>query len=265
MYHMRKSILVLLLTLALLLVGCGKPVQAPEAPTAETEAAAVTPTQPAETAQPEYAPLSYTTSTKDASVFDAGGSVVGDLHFECVVFDGEAEGLHRINAYLAQEAENRLHNEDAERFRSYVNEALTNSAQDLVAQPFFDTFEVQSVFNDDKYISITMNSSWFAGGVSNIDTIGYNFLIETGELIGIEGLFGGDAAAAHDAVVQASLEMIQGSDAFWPDAEDIIRDFVVEPTMFCFDEDTIYVSYPTYVLSYGGAGPQTVAFPRPTA
>lgn len=260
-----KRVLIVFLVLMMLLTSACSPTDnlaeealpAPESGPAQTEAL-----NDDAFADPQTA-LVYTVVTEDASVLGNAGETLADIHCQRLSYEHADGALKVIEEDMKSFAAEQLSEENTRLFREYLDALTTEQKADVAAFPYRYTCDIRSVHADERFLSVQMESVWYAGGVMNSGIMGRNYDLRTGSLIDISALFGGDSEKAYDAVVQASLEMISQSDAYWDNAEQVIRDYAPEDYQFYFDQTTIYVTYPVYELACGAAGPQTVAVPRP--
>lgn len=214
-------------------------------------------------ADPEAA-LAYTIVTEDASALNNAGEKLADIHCQRLSYEHADGALALIEEDLKSFAAEQLSEENTYELREYLDALTAEQEADVVAFPYLFTCDIRSVYADEHFLSIQMETVWYAGGVMNSGIIGRNYDLQTGSLIDISALFDGDSQRAHDAVVQASLEMISQSDDYWDNADQVILQYAPGDYQFNFDQTTIYVTYPVYELACGAAGPQTIELPRPS-
>ncbi|MCR5784845.1 MAG: hypothetical protein K6G40_04260 [Eubacterium sp.] len=125
----------------------------------------------------EAATLEYSTETVNNSSECVGdnATITCVNYFTRVVIEGDSEVAENINAVLKQSSDD---------FFSSESGIFEYAAGDVETAEYDDSYfdyVIQSVCYNGKIISVREDYYWYAGGVTNIATVGYTFSTSSGK------------------------------------------------------------------------------------
>ena len=126
----------------------------------------------------KYNSNTYNYKVKDYSTVIKGSksSVAVDCYYSVFSLSGSGKAVKRINKFF----KNLSKEFDPETILGYA-ESMAEDANVDPNMTLYDTNRAWVVYNDGKYISVTMERYWYAGGVSNTFHDGYTFSLKTGK------------------------------------------------------------------------------------
>ena len=204
----------------------------------------------------------YTVETIGEKDTNENGEVIGDCHCQKLVFTNPNAALKEINEELAEECDDFFDEGLGKQYNEYFSEIPDSMKADLVSYPYIATYDVDKVFIDDNYVSISYGWEWYAGGVHNYGGEGKNFDIKTGEEIDFEDLFASEAEArtAFSNAVNALID--SDPDSFFSDAKDTVSSYDLDNVSFVLSEGKITVFINQYDIAPGASGSFTVDIAR---
>lgn len=204
----------------------------------------------------------YTVETVGEKDENANGQVIGDCHYQKVVFTNPNAALTEINNEIAEECDDFFNEGLGKQYEEYFSALPDSMKSELADQPFAATLDVKDVYIDDNYVSITLNWDWFVGGVHNSGSDGLNFDLKTGEDIDFEDLFASEAEA-RDAFSNAVSALIDADpDSFFEDAKDTVKNYDLSDISFTISADNLTVFIEPYAIAPGASGSFTVDIAR---
>ncbi|MBR1629517.1 MAG: DUF3298 domain-containing protein [Lachnospiraceae bacterium] len=129
---------------------------------------------------------------------------------------------------------------------------------------YFNTVDGKAAYNDGDIFSIQFKSAWFLGGVSNYNTYGATFDVETGKKLNLMDVVSDDFSDFSDLqrVIYYRLESQYGSEVAQAFDEKYSTEKALKKVNFYVNEKgKVIVCFQTYELSYGAAGCLTVTLP----
>ncbi len=253
-------ILVIALISLLCLSACGKTADtAPEAKQSEPVATE----EVQESQQPaEQLDTAYTIETVGEKDENANGEVIGDCHYQKVIFTNPNAALTEINEEIAEACNEFFDEGTGKQYEEYLKDLPDSMKEELPAYPFTATVDVKNVYIDASYVSITQDWDWFVGGVHNNGSTGLNYDLKTGEELDFEDLFASEAEA-RTAFTDAVNALIDSDPySFFEDAKDTVSNYDLDDVNFVISKDKITVFIGPYEIAPGASGPFTVDIAR---
>ena len=204
----------------------------------------------------------YTVETIGEKDTNENGEVIGDCHYQKLVFTNPNEALKKINEELAEEANEFFDKDLGKQYNEYFSELPDVMKANLVDCPYIATYDVDKVFTDDNYVSISYVWEWYAGGVHNYGSDGLNFDIKTGEKIDFKDLFASEADARNAFSTAVNALIDSDPDAFFSDAKDTVSNYDLDNVSFALSEGKITVFINQYDIAPGASGSFTVDIAR---
>lgn len=250
------SIILVICMLALMLLGACGTVPATEKP---DETPAVT-----EKVKETEAALDtgYEIETVGEKDENENGEVIGDSHFQKVVFTNPNEALAKINDAMSEEANKYFTEGYGKQYEEYFKELPDEAKAGLVDYPYLATYDVKDVYIDDNYVSVIYNWEWYAGGVFNSGSNAFNFDIKTGERVAFKDLFANEADAKAAFVNAVNALIDESPEGFFEEAKDTVNNYNIDDVKFSIGNDKITVYIDQYEIAPGAAGPFTVEITR---
>lgn len=202
---------------------------------------------------------------------NSDGEIIGDCHYQLLVFSDPNDALARINDALEAACDDFMYtdeDDESECERDQYLYSLENSpySEYLPSQPYLCTTDIVDVYINDAFVSVKLQFDWSCGGVHNREYYGMNFDINTGKAIDVYDLFPSKRTAERK-IIRATLKLInesieeKGYSGFYDDVEDIVKNYDFSEIDFYYDGKSVFVFYPTYYLGAGATGCITVEIP----
>lgn len=250
---MKKMIcLMLALTIAAgLLAGCAAGEKTPE-----TEAiATIETTVPTETRPVSKDSAVYEVVKRDDSYRNENGDVLVGITYEQVVLAETFPEWAAINQLIAG---------DYAAFLDNVAYVYDEPVEDVEARmesmgadygDFFTNCVAEVVQNAEGIFSIRLTRDWFMGGVFNVDSFGLTFDLNTGEALTLDDLLN-----ISDEELKSILaeKLMENAAALFDTPEAVLASYTMEDYIFYVENGEVVITFPTYSISYGAAGPITV-------
>lgn len=193
---------------------------------------------------------------------NANGEVIGDSHFQKVVFTNPNDALARINDTINAEANKFFSDGMGKQYEEYFQELPDEAKAGLVDYPYLATYDVKDVYIDDNYVSVIYDWEWYAGGVFNSGSNAFNFDIKTGEKVSFKDLFANEADAKTAFVNAVNALIDENPENFFEEATDTVNNYSIDDVKFSIGSDKITVYIDQYEIAPGAAGPFTVEITR---
>ncbi|MFS1515290.1 DUF3298 and DUF4163 domain-containing protein [Bacillus sp. SCS-151] len=162
--------------------------------------------------------------------------------------ESNTSSLQRINTIMDYEIidfKNRLRNQFAQTYLDLNGEVSFGFSGDV-------TYEV--TFNNDKIVSIPVTYTQYTGGAhSNTEIVGYNFNLETGEVIYVSDLFKSDFHFQKEINNKIKEEISKQPEGYFEDALVTVDRLDVNFNYFIKD-NAIVVQFKAYELSSYSSG-----------
>lgn len=205
---------------------------------------------------------SYDVETVGEKDENNSGEVIGDCHFQKVVFTNPNAALTKINDEINEESNEYFSEGMGKQYEEYFSSLPDEAKAELSQQPYTATYDVKDVYIDENYVSIIYEWDWYAGGVRNHGLTGFNFDVKTGEEIDFEDLFASEETAK-DAFQTAANALIDANpESFFEEAKDTVSNYDLDDVKFSIDKDNITVYIDQYELAPGASGAYTVEIAR---
>lgn len=135
----------------------------------------------------KYNSYSYNYKVKDYSTTFTGTqtSIDVECYYETFSMSGSGKAVKRINKFFKNLAKGFNPEDILEYAEMYADD---QNAED--GMTYYDTNKAWVVYNDGKYISVTMDRYWYAGGVNNIFHDGYTFALKNGKRASVTKITG---------------------------------------------------------------------------
>ncbi len=126
----------------------------------------------------KYNSNTYTYKVKDYSTVIKGAksNIAVDCYYSVLSLSGSGKAVKKINKFF----KNLSKNFDPETILGYAESMAEEGGIDP-NMTLYDTNRAWVTYNDGKYISVSMERYWYAGGVSNTFHDGYTFSLKTGK------------------------------------------------------------------------------------
>lgn len=159
-----------------------------------------------------------------------------EMYFDKVVFEGSDDIIYWLNGQV-ESMESTYRKEQEE----YIEDDLENLRNDPYSSGYsFSPRGLDSVYYDDKYVSIGWSGEWYAGGVADVNYECMNYDLNTKSELTLFDILG---EKAYDIVADALVK---------EDNTGSLNEFfeynMLNTIPFYFDEDTVYINFPDYEL-----------------
>lgn len=249
-----KKIMILALCAVVLLSGCraAEPDVTQEQPEATvpviTEQVAEA-TEPTVT-EPAVDWAEYEIVRQDHSIRNEADEVIILFYYDQVILEGEYE---QINSIIAADEEAFL--------AGYDLAGMTELAETMGIGPefpFSNNVTAAVTHNAGGVFSILMTREWFAGGVHNVDHYGMTFDLREDRQVTLAELIPDVTEERLKEIAWTALSAEYG-DMMFESAYEDLQTYAMEDFLFYVRDGELFLTFSTYSLGPGAAGPMTVA------
>ena len=202
---------------------------------------------------------SYEIQTVGTPDRNEAGEIIGDCHYQKLVFTNTNKNLSKINAYIEQACNTFFANGSGKDYQDYLAEVPAERLGELVDYPYKSTEDIENVFLTDSYVSIQMKSFWYCGGVANTNYSGASYDLKTGEPFKISDLLSGseeDILSTVKSVYWSALVDHYTYAGMFDSARDALEKKTLSDYHFFVGEaGEIFSIADTYEFAPGAAGP----------
>lgn len=201
---------------------------------------------------------SYTIETVGTPTLNENGEIIGDCHYEKLVFTKPNESLSKINSYIDKACSSFFESGSGKDFKNYLSEVPQERLDELVSYPYKATMDVESIYLTDSYVSIKSKYSWYCGGVGTLNYLGNSYDLDTGEPLQLTDLLMGSEDAIMSTIKNiywsALIEHYTPARMF-DTAREVLDEKALSDYAFFIGEDgEIFFIVDTYEFAPGAEG-----------
>ena len=199
---------------------------------------------------------SYTIETVGTPTLNENGEIIGDCHYEKLVFTKPNESLSKINSYIDEACSSFL--ACSEGFNEDINKVPLERRGELVSYPYKATMDVENVYLSNNHVSIKMKSFSYVGGVGILNYSGSSYDLDTGEPLQLTDLLMGSEDAIMSTIKNiywsALIEHYTPARMF-DTAREVLDEKALSDYAFFIGEDgEIFFIVDTYEFAPGAEG-----------
>lgn len=213
-----------------------------------------TPVVPEEPSADVLQSVEYTIETKDHSIRDTQGNICMEQCYDLVQVSGEGPVVEAINQDLQASYEDYLSMlpSDDEEVQMYIEMSDPS-------YPFYNSMEVEEMYNENGCFSLRYTSHWFAGGVANSSYTSQVYSLEDGTRQTAAEVLGVDEEALKYYVKDTVRKFIfekNEPDMIFEDAEQTIAEEYTADRMeyYIGEGGQLWVCVQEYEIAPGSAG-----------
>ena len=186
-----------------------------------------------------------------------------DLYFEIPVFKGRSSALTRINQFFIDLEKQFADEDDLSEIRdmasSFPGSGLSDEAR------FLDGNDAAVHTLTDALISVSIDYSWFMGGVFDYGSNGYTFNAKTGDRLYLNDVLSGSDQQIKETIVRSLQIQYPGVEnaGVMETPMDVIRAMDIKEIDFIISDGHVSVIFDKYEIAAGMAGMFVVTLPDP--
>ena len=217
--------------------------------------------------------VGYREDTKTAVVLSAcsirhtdySEGMPADIYFEIPVFKGNSNALNRVNQFFADVEKQYAGGESL----SYARELITGDLENGYGLTREDAYQagndatVHTV--SDALISVSIDYSWYMGGVFDYGSDGYTFNAKTGDRLFLNDVLDGSDQQIKESIVRALLQQYPGVEnaGVMNTPMEEIRNMDIKEIDFIVSDGHVSAIFDKYEIAAGMAGMFVVTLPDP--
>ena len=183
--------------------------------------------------------------------------VIGNLDLEWLVVDADYPGAGKINEILEGEQPGNIEyiHENAQQYDAWDEFDMAAFSFNSNVSPIY--------YMDGRYLSFVQENYDYSGGAHGMPFwVGHTFDLETGQELMLSDIIAEDDAVVKEIVIRYFTELYNKEpDAYWEDAEDIVKDSVSLQSPFYLNEEGIVFYYGPYELAPYAGGFKEIVIP----
>ena len=186
-----------------------------------------------------------------------------DLYYEIPVFKGTGNVFDRINHFFEDVEKQFATGESIKEVKDMVRSVLNNGYGPTYENPYLDGNDATVYTLTDRLISVSIDYSWYMGGVFDYGSNGYTFNAKTGDRLFLSDILDGSDQQIKESIIRALLQQYPGVEEAG-DMEtpmDTIRGMDIKDIDFFVSGGKVCVIFDKYEIAYGMAGMFVVTLP----
>lgn len=215
--------------------------------------------------------VGYREDTKTAVVLsdvsirhtDYSDGMPADIYFEIPVFKGSSNALNRINQFFADVEKQYAGGESLSYARELITGDLAYGHGPTSENPYLAGNDAAVYTLTDSLISVSIDYSWYMGGVFDYGSNGYTFNAKTGDRLFLSDILDGSDQQIKESIVRALLLQYPGVEeaGVMETPMDTIRGMDIKDIDFIVSDGKVCVIFDKYEIAYGMAGMFVVTLP----
>ena len=192
--------------------------------------------------------ISYKVKTEKSQNKDEKGKVRGLVSYQYPKFEETSKEIKSINKEIKKKCDAFMKSDTADSLKEYTEIAIKeNGFHDENEQYYYKT-NCKVTYNKNNLLSVAMSWEWYAGGVANSGSYGFNFNIKTGKKLTYKDVISGNAKAK---VLKAAKSYLQRNAPDNTTAYDEIKNR--KTYEFYFKSNKVYICFESYELGMGSS------------
>ena len=215
--------------------------------------------------------VGYREDTKTAIVLsdvsirhtDYSDGMPADIYFEIPVFKGNSDSLNRVNQFFEEVEKQYAAGENLSYARELITGDLANGYGPTAEDPYLAGNDAAVYTLTDSLISVSIDYSWYMGGVFDYGSNGYTFNAKTGDRLFLNDVLDGSEQQIKESIVRALLQQYPGVEeaGVMDTPMDTIRGMDIKDIDFIVSDGNVCVIFDKYEIAYGMAGMFVVTLP----
>jgi hypothetical protein len=186
---------------------------------------------------------------EDRSLRSTLGAIAAECYYDKIVFDDEEYAP--CNDVIENNEEQFM--ESATDFLDMAESDGKDSDYTIGNFPYIYTNTFKNLECSEKYVSIKMESEWFAGGVSNLDIIAIN-MDKAGNEITLADVLNKPEEECLELAYNVTVEYLNENNLYDEEYVEALKSYGISDYHFFLEDGICYLYYVTYEISYGAAG-----------
>lgn len=215
--------------------------------------------------------VGYQEDTKTAIVLssvsirhtDYSDGMPADIYFEIPVFKGNSSALNRVNQFFADTEKQYAAGENLAYARELISGDLENGNGPTQEDPYLAGNEATVHTLSANLISVSIDYSWFMGGVFDYGSTGYTFNAKNGDRLFLNDVLDGSDQQIKESIIRALLQQYPGVEGagVMDTPMDTIRGMDIKDIDYIVSDGKVCVIFDKYEIAAGMAGMFVVTLP----
>lgn len=196
--------------------------------------------------------IEYKIKRESNTKYDSEERLIANCYFDKVIFSGDENIVEILNNKMDHLYEDFQSMEET--LLDYASVGEMGNYDDFY-YPYFCTHEFSSIYIGENFISISANEYWYAGGVTSLDTVAYNYSTNSGKEITLIDILNLSEQEIRKKIIDCTLKRTK--EIGIPDSEintSIIKSMPLSDISFYQDNSGLYVFFATGQISYDANG-----------
>lgn len=189
----------------------------------------------------------YTIKTEKVQYKDDNGKVRGIVSYQYPQFTGTSKKIKAINKAIKKKCNAFMKSSNAKSLKSYTQTSIKNNGFYYDNEQYYYKTKCKVTYNKNNIVSVAMTWSWYAGGVGNDGTYGFNYNLKTGKKLTYKNVISGNAKSK---VLKAAKSFLKDYSSYGgPEAYNKIKK--MNSYNFYFKAKKVYICFESYELDLG--------------
>ena len=215
--------------------------------------------------------VGYREDTKTAVVLsscsirhtDYSKGMPADIYFEIPVFKGNSNAVKQVNQFFEDVEKQYAAGENLAYARELITGDLENGHGPTAENPYLAGNDAAVHSLTDSLISVSIDYSWFMGGVFDYGSNGYTFNAKTGDRLYLNDVLDGSDQQIKESIVRSLLQQYPGVEnaGVMNTPMDEIRGMDIKEIDFIVSDSHVSAIFDKYEIAAGMAGMFVVTLP----
>lgn len=183
-----------------------------------------------------------------------------DLYYEIPVFKGTGNVFDRINHFFEDVEKQFATGESIKEVKDMVRSVLNNGYGPTYENPYLDGNDATVYTLTDRLISVSIDYSWYMGGVFDYGSSGYTFNAKTGERLFLNDVQDDSEQQIKEQIILALMQAYPGIENVG--IVETIHAKNIKEIDFIISDGKITVFFDKYEIAPGAAGMLSVTLPN---
>lgn len=194
----------------------------------------------------------YTVKTEKVQYKDGNGRVRGVVSYQYPQFKGTSKQIKNINKAIKKKCDAYMKSSEAKSLKNYTQESIKNNAFFSKDEKYYYSTKCKVTYNKNNIVSVAMTWNWYAGGVGNDGTYGFNYNLKTGKKLTYKDVISGNAKSK---VLKAAKKFLK--DYYTEQSTKAYNKIKKKSSYnFYFKPKKVYICFESYELDLGASSHQ---------
>lgn len=190
----------------------------------------------------------YKIKTETAKYKDKSGKVRGIVSFQYPQFEETNTQIKYINKTIKNKRDSYMKSDNAKSLKEYTLDSIKSNGFFSDSEQYYYKTECNVTYNTNNIVSVKMTWSWYAGGVCNGGSYGFNYNLKTGKKLTYKDVISGNAKSK---ILKASKKIFSDFGTDTTSAYKTIKN--AKSYNFYFIPGKVYICFESYELDLGSS------------